>query len=81
MCLGPLVQNSCGRTQMCPNHSLLRMCRLTPLRNAVKNKLSHLKGSANPYKIFYRYVLRFLTSSFVCSGLCPGKSEFIRHPL
>lgn len=81
MCLGTLVQNSCGRTQICPNHSLLRVCRLTPLRHAVENKLSHLKGWANPYKIFCRYVLIFLTSCFVCSALCPGKSEFIRHPL
>lgn len=76
-----LVKSRCGRTQMCPNHSLLRMCRLTPHRHAVENKLSHLKVLANSYKIFYRYVLIFLTSCFVCSALCPGKSEFIRHPL
>jgi len=75
------VPNSGGKTQMFPNHPRLRTCRLTPLRQAVENRLRHLQGLASPSKIFYRYVLMLLTSCFVCSALCPGKSEFIRHPL
>lgn len=63
------------------NPPLLSTFELTPLRQAVENRLSRLQGLANPSKIFYRYVLMFLTHCFVCSALCPGKSEFIRHPL
>lgn len=53
----------------------------SPFGQAAENRLSHLQGLASPSKVFYRYVLMFLTSCFVCSALCPGKSEFIRHPL